>query len=447
MGARPPAGPSRPLRVNAEGTARRVACDVLLAVDERSAYANLLLPRLLRERGISGRDAAFATELAYGTLRWQGSYDAVIAACSTRSVDALDAPLRAALRLGVHQLLGMRVPPHAAVATTVDLARTVGGARVAGYANAVLRRVAQRDRDEWLNILAPAYDDDPLGHLAVVHGHPRWIVEVYYDALGRDIDETARACAADNVAPAVHLVARPGRSSAADLLAEVGPTATPGRWSPYAVHLDSGDPAALRSVRSGAVGVQDEGSQLAALGAAAADVDRDRRWLDVCAGPGGKAALLAGLAAEQGSVLLAADRAEHRARLARQAVRPASDVLVVVADGTAPAWGASMFDRVLVDAPCTGLGALRRRPDARWRRDPGDAARLHRLQVDLLDSAVGAARPGGVVTYVTCSPHPLETEAVVGDVLGRRPDVTGEPVRGELATVPRSTMTHGVQLW
>jgi 16S rRNA (cytosine967-C5)-methyltransferase len=380
-------------------------------------------------------------------LRFLGTYDEVLAQCTKRPVASLDAPLRAALRLGVHQLLGMRVPVHAAVSTTVNLARVVVGARVSGFANAVMRAVAKRSRDEWFAALAPDAADDPLGHIAFVHGHPRWIVEAYQQALDGDTDETARMCAADNLAPDVHLVARPGRCTREDLLAQAGRSARPGSWSPYAVVLDGGDPGNLALVRSGAAGVQDEGSQLAALAAAAAPVEGDRRWLDMCAGPGGKATLLAGLASERGAVLVAADRALHRARLARTAIGPGGHVVVVAADGQRPAWPESTFDRVLVDAPCTGLGALRRRPDARWRRTPDDVPRLQALQIDLLDSAVGAARFGGVVTYVTCSPHPAETGEVVAEVLRRRPDATPLPVEGALATVPDADLPHGKQLW
>ena len=428
--------------------ARRVACDVLRAVEDRDAYANLLLPALLRERRITGRDAAFATELTYGTLRLLGTYDAVITACSDRPVEAIDLPLRAALRLGVHQLLGMRVPSHAAVAATVDLARGAAGARTTGFANAVLRRVATRDRDGWLGELAPAYDDDPVGHIALVHAHPRWIVEVYRDALGGDLEETARACAADNIAPPVHLVVRPGRITPAALLAEAGPGAVPGRWSPYAVHLHGGDPGDLPAIRAGSAAVQDEGSQLAALAVAETTLDGpDARWLDVCAGPGGKAALLAGLAADRGAVLLAADRAPQRPRLAADVLAGTGRTLVVAADGTQPAWASSAFDRVLVDAPCTGLGALRRRPEARWRRSPDDAQRLHGLQVALFDAAVSATRPGGVVTYVTCSPHPRETTAVVAAMLAARPDLVPEPLVGTLATVPNTGPVPAAQLW
>ncbi|MBA3618509.1 MAG: rRNA cytosine-C5-methyltransferase, partial [Acidothermales bacterium] len=171
--------------------ARRAAYDVLRAVDERGAYANLVLPGLLRERGITGRDAAFATELAYGTLRWQGTYDAVLGACVNRPLDRVDPTLRDALRLGAHQLLALRVATHAAVSVTVDLARAVAGEGPARFANAVLRRVAARVLPEWIAELTPAYDDDPVAHLALAHAHPRWVVAALRDALGGDLAETA----------------------------------------------------------------------------------------------------------------------------------------------------------------------------------------------------------------------------------------------------------------
>src|SRR6516225_3925029 len=168
---------------------RRTAYDVLAAVDDRAAYANLLLPKLLADRAITGRDAALATELAYGTLRGQGSYDAVLAACSDRPLDKLDRPVLRVLRLGAHQLLATRVGAHAAVATSVDLAKDVAGPRVSGYVNAVLRRVSTRDLGAWLAIVAPNPDTDPDGHLAVRYSYPRWIVAAYREALGRAGDE------------------------------------------------------------------------------------------------------------------------------------------------------------------------------------------------------------------------------------------------------------------
>jgi 16S rRNA (cytosine967-C5)-methyltransferase len=318
--------------------------------------------------------------------------------------------VRDVLRLGAHQLLALRTPPHAAVSASVALCRAAVGEGPAGFVNAVLRRVAEHDLDGWTARLAPAPDVDRAEYLAFRHAHPRWVVAAFADALGGDWAQTEAALAADNEPARVTLVARPGRTDRDDLLAA---GAAPGRWSPLAAVLPGGDPAALGAVRSGAAGVQDEGSQLVTLALANVPLDgQDARWLDTCAGPGGKAALLAGLAGQRGARLLAAELAPHRARLVAAALRGGAGY-PVVADATAPAWPDAAFDRVLVDAPCTGLGALRRRPEARWRREPGDVGRLFATQRDLLLRALAAARPGGVVGYVTCSPHVGETKGVV----------------------------------
>ena len=279
------------------GQPRRAAYDVLAAVEDRAAYANLLLPSLLAERSITGRDAALATELAYGTLRGLGTYDAVLAACSDRPLDRLDPPVRHVLRLGTHQLLATRVGAHAAVATSVDLVKSVAGPRASGFVNAVLRRVATRDLDAWLEIVAPDPVTDPDGYLAVRYSHPRWIVAAYRDALGDAGGELAAALDAGNVRPRVSLATFPGGPSPAEVMPD---DAAPGRWSPYAFTLASGDPYPL--IESGLATVQDEASQLAALALTRAPVaasrgDRPELWLDLCAGPGGKSRLLLGLAA------------------------------------------------------------------------------------------------------------------------------------------------------
>ncbi|MEV7971064.1 transcription antitermination factor NusB [Sphaerisporangium sp. NPDC088356] len=397
--------------------ARNVAYDLLRAVDERDAYANLLMPTLLRERGLAGRDAALATELAYGTLRGLGTYDEIVAACSDRPPEEIDPPLLDAIRLGVHQLLKTRVPPHAAVSATVDLVRLRIGVGASKFANAILRKVATRDFDQWLPIVAPSPEDDPIGHLAVAHSHPRWITSALRDAVGGDAGETAALLAADNDRPGVTLVAWPGRSTVGEL---VDAGAVPARYSPYAAYLPDGDPGSIEAVAQGRAAVQDEASQLVALALTRVPVEgSDRLWLDMCAGPGGKAGLLDALAIQDGRHLLASDQRFHRARLVWKATRRAG---VITADGTEPAWRPSAFDRVLVDAPCTGLGALRRRPEARWRRSPESVPELAALQHRLLGSALDAVRPGGVVAYVTCSPHLAETRAVVGDVVKRRGD-------------------------
>ena len=376
--------------------ARLAAYDVLVAVREDDSYANLVLPQLLRERRIEGRDAAFTTELVGGTLRGLGAYDAVIDHLAGRRPDA---SVRDALRLGAHQLLAMRVPDHAAVTSTVELVRTRVGHKPAGFTNAVLRRITERDLDVWMDLLeAPT---------SIRFSHPQWIVDELARALDRP-DELEALLAADNARPRVTLVARPGLSTVEEL-ASASTEPVESTLSPLGVVLESGDPGAIPAVRDGRAGVQDAGSQLVALALARASVDGpDGRWLDLCAGPGGKAALLGALATERGARLLANERQPHRAKLVASALRATSGD-VVVGDGTRPPWAESTFDRVLVDAPCTGLGALRRRPESRWRRTPDDLRVLVPLQQALLRSALDSVRPGGVVLYATCSPAVEET--------------------------------------
>lgn len=422
---------------------RRAAADLLLAVEGDGAYANLVLPGLLRDRDITGRDARFATEIGYGTLRYQGCLDAVIEAAARRPVDRLDTPVRAVLRLGAYQLLHTRVAPHAAVSANVDLAKQMAGPRTAGLVNAVLRKVSQRDWDGWVRDVAPR---DPLGRLAFARGYPRWIAEAWQAALGGGTAELRDALGPDR--PVTHLVARPGRISRDALLRQCGPQAQPGPWSSYAVRLTGGGvPGDLPAVRDGAAAVQDEGSQLVALVLARALLNGpDMRWLDQCAGPGGKAALLAGLMSPGGR-LYASDLHPHRARQVARALGASNAGRVVTADVLTRPWRSGSFDRLLLDVPCTGLGSLRRRPDLRWRRQPSDVARLHRLQVDLLRTALDEVRPGGLVAYATCSPHPGETTDVVSDVLDGRRDVEPVDVRPLLSDVPALGPGPAVQLW
>ena len=425
---------------------RRVAFDALRLVTGGDAYANLVLPGLLTERGIAGRDAAFATELLNGTCRWLGTYDAVLEAASGRPLTTLQPAVVDLLRLGTHQLLGMRVGTHAAVSETVDLAAATVGRRVTGLVNAVLRRVAAQDRDGWVERLGA--DRDPLDRLALAHAHPRWVVAAYADLL--PADELVAALAADNVSPEVTLVVRPGLAEVAELAAEVG-AREPGRWSPFAVP-GTGNPGDLPLVREGRAGVQDEGSQLVAWGVTRPEA-ASGWWLDLSAGPGGKAALLTGLAAADGSRVLAGELAPHRAVLVAGATRaypPDRRPVVVVADATRPPWRDGAFTRVLADVPCTGLGALRRRPEARWRRNPADVEALHPLQRALLTTALDAAAPGGLVAYVTCSPHRRETTDVVLETLALRDDVDLVPAGEVLPGLPDATAGPDgafLQLW
>ncbi|MFJ5078426.1 RsmB/NOP family class I SAM-dependent RNA methyltransferase [Streptomyces sp. NPDC088553] len=444
--------PHKPYRRPQKDPVRMLAFEALRAVDERDAYANLVLPPLLkkaREGGsFDGRDAALATELVYGTLRRQGTYDAIIAACIDRPLREVDPPVLDVLALGAHQLLGTRIPTHAAVSASVELARVVLGDGRAKFVNAVLRKISQQDLDAWVAQVAPPYDADPEDHLAVVHSHPRWVVSALWDSLGGGRAGIEDLLEADNERPEVTLVARPGRSTT-DELAEATET-LPGRWSPYAVRMaEGGEPGAIEAVKDGRAGVQDEGSQLVAIALANAPLDGpDARWLDGCAGPGGKAALLAALASERGAALLASEKQPHRARLVERALAGnPGPYQVIAADGTRPPWRPGSFDRVLMDVPCSGLGALRRRPEARWRRRPEDLDGFAPLQRALLTEALGAVRVGGVVGYATCSPHLAETRVVVDDVLKKVGGAELIDARPLLPGVPALGDGPDLQLW
>lgn len=429
-----------------------LAFEALRAVDERDAYANLVLPPLLRkarEKGdFDGRDAALATELVYGTLRRQGTYDAIIAACIDRPLREVDPPVLDVLALGAHQLLGTRIPTHAAVSASVELARVVLGDGRAKFVNAVLRKISQQDLDAWVEQVAPPYDQDAEDHLAVVHSHPRWVVSALWDALGGGRAGIESLLEADNERPEVTLVARPGRVTTEELAATA--ETEPGRWSPYALRMaEGGEPGAIEAVKEGRAGVQDEGSQLVAIALADAPLEgSDTRWLDGCAGPGGKAALLAALASERGAALLASERQPHRARLVERALAGnPGPYQVIAADGTRPPWRPGSFDRVLMDVPCSGLGALRRRPEARWRRRPEDLDGFAPLQRALLTEALSAVRVGGVVGYATCSPHLAETRVVVDDVLKKVGGAELIDARPLLPGVPELGDGPDVQLW
>ncbi|WP_394216341.1 RsmB/NOP family class I SAM-dependent RNA methyltransferase [Brachybacterium vulturis] len=470
-GARGQGGPrrgysdSRPSERTRRSTpSRQVAFEGLRLVREEDSYANLVLPRLLRTHQVAGRDAAFTTELFYGALRAQGRLDAILAACVDRPLEKIDPPLLDVLRLGAYQLLDMSVARHAATSETVALARWVVGAGAAGFANAVLRRVGEKDREQWIAEVAPDRAQDPTGHLAVVHSHPRWVVRALSDALaghGRSREEIDELLAAQNQAPAVSLVMRPGLTDLEELIDH---GASQARLSVFAASWPAGDPGGMDPVAQGRVAVQDEGSQLAALalalGADGLVLAEDHHWLDLCAGPGGKAALMGGLTVAHDADLLAVELQEHRTELVDRAVatlqEAGCEITTRTADGTAiGAEQPGRFSRVLADVPCSGLGALRRRPEARWRRTPGDIGTLTTLQRMLLTSALDAAAPGGVVAYVTCSPHLAETRLIVADVLKTRQDVeeldARDPVRAGVLPAAREDLDLGegpaVQLW
>ncbi len=388
--------------------ARRVAYEVLSAVSESDAYANLLLPVGIGRAGLGPADAGLATELTYGTLRRRGYYDAVIELASRRKVGAIDGPVLDALRMTVHQLLSTRVASHAAVHEGVELVRVYGGSGATGFANGVLRAIAREDPGTWRErVLATARNTDE--RLSLEHAHPTWIVRAFRRALaaeGRG-DELEALLAADNASPSVTMAALTG-------LADVPADAVRTLYSPLGFRAGGGDPEPLVIGSGGRLRVQDEGSQLAALALTRArEIRAGERWLDLCAGPGGKTALLAAEARGEASVD-ANEVSPARAGLVRRALEGVpAPVDVTEEDGrTRVERDLGGYDRVLVDAPCTGLGALRRRPEARWRKGPEDVPQLTTLQGELFDAGVRALRPGGILAYVTCSPHLAETVGV-----------------------------------
>ncbi|MGL5405520.1 MAG: RsmB/NOP family class I SAM-dependent RNA methyltransferase [Propionibacteriaceae bacterium] len=415
--------------------ARLAAFDALQAVTLDGAYANLALAKVLAQADLDERDSGFVTELLYGTCRGIGTYDLIIEAAGGRSLDTLEAAVVDVLRLGAHQLLAMRVPTHAAVAASVDVAANVVGERATGVVNAILRKVAKHDLAAWQQELAIGLSPD--AQLGMATHHPEWIVAAYRDLLPEA--ELQEALEANNLAPAPTLVVRPG-------LCEVSELGKPTKLSPFGAtsHII---PSRIQQIRTGKAGVQDEGSQLVAWALSRVEAP-EGLWLDMCAGPGGKASLLAGLAQQSGNTLIASEVTHHRAVLVRQALRTYLGLpTVICADGTQPPWLPRTFSRVMADVPCSGLGSLRRRPESRWRRLPEDIDDLAPLQRSLLLSALDSTVSGGVVAYVTCSPHQRETRDIVEAVLAEHDDVELLNAPDYLPEVRQAANGSYVQLW
>ena len=430
---------------------RLVAFEVLMAVDVDDAYANLALPAKIKEFGLSSNDAGLATELTYGTLRMQGFYDRVIANAAARDIDTIDLVVLNILRMGVHQLLNMRVAQHAAVDESVNLAEHMASLGAVGFVNAVLRRTSRHDLEDWQEFITKDISNADE-RLAALYSHPVWIVRALKQSLEAEDrgEELENLLASDNLNPRVTLVELPGFVDANDEV-EGEPT----NYSPLGMSLNTGgDPTRFARVREGVVRVQDEGSQLAALVLSRHhEITPGEKWLDMCAGPGGKAALLAAEATLGGAELTANEVIPGRADLVRKALAILPDVDVVTGDGVDIGLDQpNTYDRILLDAPCTGLGALRRRPEARWRKSPKDVGDLTALQAQLLTSALHALKPGGVLAYVTCSPHLAETRAIVEGALRKNQNVSELDARAVLSDVAMESMdiagdSLSVQLW
>jgi 16S rRNA (cytosine967-C5)-methyltransferase len=373
-------------------------------VNRNEGYSNLLLPQALNSSKLDERDKSLVTELLYGTIRMQGKHDWVLSQISDRPWSEVDPGIVDVCRMGVHQIHEMRVPDHAAVASTVEVARKRLGESKASFVNAMLRNVTRKSKEEWFLPLDAITDH--VERFSIQYSHPQWIVSAYFDLL-KSWDEVESALAINNEPATPTLVSWPGLSTVSDLI-DIG--AEPTTYSPYGAHW-KGNPGALDLIKSRKIGVQDEGSQLVALVFAAAAGGES--WLDMCAGPGGKAALLSSIARERKITFTANEVSAVRADLVRQVV---NGDRVLVGDGREIGDQEEKFDAILIDAPCTGLGALRRRPEVRWRRTLQDLRELTQLQRELIESAVRALKVGGVLGYATCSPHLAETSIQVSDL-------------------------------
>ena len=406
---------SRPFKRANPSPARLIAFDLVAQVNRGGAFANLRLPELLAESNLEQRDRAFATELSYGTLRMQGKHDYAITKKIDRPFAELDEKVVDILRLGVHQIFEMRVPVHAAVGETVELARAVAGESKASYVNALLRAIAA-DPDIYTELEIDESVEN-LEKLAILYSHPKWIISAYFDQL-KDWDAVVELLKKNNVPAAPQIVAWPGKSTVAEILETGGSKLPIGTYSVLSDHLPNEYPA----IKDKRAGIQDMGSQLVAEIFFGTSDSTSHSWLDLCAGPGGKAALLNNLLTENfpNAKFLANEPSEHRAELVARVV-PKSKIISF--DGRNSSEFGGTFDRILIDAPCSGLGALRRRPEARWRRSINDLKELLPLQRDLIDSAYEMLKVGGVIGFATCSPLLAETKGQVLDAMYRHKDL------------------------
>ena len=415
---------SKPRRID---NPRLLAFEVLAEVELQGAYSNLILPKALTESSLDDKDRAFATELVYGTLRMQGRHDHFISAASDRSIEQIDPKALIVLRLGTHQLKQMRVPSHAAIYESVELAKKVVGKSTASFVNAILRKIDSLDFEQ---LSKPTQE---YSKLALEYSHPEWIVSSYFDSL-KNSSEVISLLQANNIPAKPTLIAWPGLATQGELL-EAG--ALPIATSSVAATFD-GNPGDIAAIRERRAGVQDLGSQLV-VEKFYDQFKPNLRWLDLCAGPGGKAAYLSALLKRDGGLLLANEISNERAKLVSQVIHHGE---VNVSDGRSMPDELGKFDRILLDAPCTGIGALRRRPEVRWRRSLQDLKNLTALQSELLESATRLLSPGGIIAYVTCSSHQAETKFQIRTFLKQHSNFTRIPVNDH-----RADIDGDLQLW
>ena len=420
-----------------EDQARLVAYNAISAVNREGAYANLKLPDLLAASQLSEQDRAWVTESVYGTLRMQGKHDYFLSLLCERPLDQVNTAVLDILRLGIHQIFEMRTPDHAAVSATVALTRYISGESPTAFVNGVLRNAIRR-RDEFEGMELP---------LHIRYSHPEWVVSAYRAAL-KDEVRLESMLAANNVPTKPHIVAWPGKSEVEEILEEGGERIPTTQYGVYAAKA----PHSYSAIRERRAGVQDRGSQALAeifLNTATNEV-APLHWLDMCAGPGGKAAFVINSLrlSRPDDSFLANEPSEHRAELVEHVI-PAE--FVNIGRGEELVERGEKFDRIIIDAPCSGLGAFRRRPESRWRKQPSDVKELVVLQRSLLDAGVELLAEGGILAYATCSPHNAETRAQVANFLYRHKDwelVDAQPYLSEAMTDSGYLQSDGaIQMW
>lgn len=415
--------------------ARLVAYELLARVNRDDSYINLLLPSFLKKSSVSEQDRGLVQELSYGSLRWQLQYDAIIDHIANGR--QIDTEVRIALRLGLHQLFRMRVPAHAAINESVELIKSLAP-KAAGFANAILRNADRTGLPRLTDEVTKGFGT--VQKFSILHSHPEWVVRALIDSLALDSrTDVESLLTANNETPKVNLAALSQGSK--ERLQEDGAIAS--KISPIGFTIEGNPERYLaRDVR-----VQDFGSQLVAL--VLLNLSKPgARFLDMCSGPGGKSAvLLSGLTA--GGRLVCYEPSSHRAKMVHEAV--GSDERCEIIEGLGQSVPASSFDSVLLDAPCSGLGSLRRKPESRWRKTTAQLSQLEQTQAELLDAGLNSLRSGGVLVYSTCSPVISETNTQVVDALARHPNVELVDLKPTLQvispTLKLNERRRTIQLW
>lgn len=422
--------------------AREVALKIIGEVDGGGAYANIALARELSRQRLSDQDRRFVTELVYGTVKAGETLDWLLGHYSSRPLGQTPAVIRNILRMGAYQLFFLsKVPASAACNQAVELAKKYGHAGTVKFVNAVLRSAARAPE----KAVYPDKEKAAAQYLSLKYFHPAWLVDRWLARLG--FDECEALCRVDNATPPLSLRTNTLKISQEELLerlAAEGVVCLPSQWTPEGI-VCSEFPAlaTLASLREGLFQVQDESSML--VGHVLAP--RPGEFvIDACGAPGGKSTHIAALMKDEGRVL-SVDLYEHKLKITREnAARlgiTSIETRQLDATGLAGLY-AGQADRVLVDAPCSGLGVLRRKPDSRWRKSESQLLELPKLQSAILESAAGCVKPGGVLVYSTCTTEPEENQQVVEAFLAKNPEFTLQR-GGDYLPVPRPE--EMVQLW